>query len=210
MASVGNVVVLNGPPRSGKTSLTRAIQERFEGAWMNLGVDAFKAATPDRYQPGIGLRPGGERPDLEPIVRELYLAMYDSVAAHARRGLNVVVDVGHHDAYSRPLGILAAVAPLLVELEALFVGIHCPTEVVMQRRDGTGWTREPPFLAESGVPEAVARWQGAVHDPGLYDLEIDTSRLTETQAAQAVGARMNGKPPSAVRRLVAASAEPSR
>jgi len=105
--------------------------------------------------------------------------------------------------------ILAAVAPLLVELEALFVGIHCPTEVVMQRRDATGWAREPRFRAGTHVPEAVERWQAAVHDPGIYDLEIDTSRMTATQAAQAVEARMNGEPPSAFRRLVAASAEPS-
>lgn len=34
-------------------------------------------------------------------------ALYESVASHSRLGPNVVVDVGHHDSYSRPLGILA-------------------------------------------------------------------------------------------------------
>lgn len=33
---------------------------------MNLGGDYFMKMTPEDYQPGIGLRPGGERPDLEP------------------------------------------------------------------------------------------------------------------------------------------------
>jgi len=52
--------------------------------------------TPEKYLPGIGLRPGGERPDLEPLIMTLYHAMYETIAAHSRLGLNVVVDVGHH------------------------------------------------------------------------------------------------------------------
>jgi chloramphenicol 3-O phosphotransferase len=71
-APAGRIVVLNGTPRSGKSSIAGAIQERFDGVWMNLGVDHFKAMTPKTYQPGIGLRPGGERPDLEPLVASLY------------------------------------------------------------------------------------------------------------------------------------------
>src|SRR6266566_3245146 len=61
----GQIVILNGTPRSGKSSIATVIQNTFEGVWMNLGVDRFKQMTPERYQPGIGLRPGGERSDLE-------------------------------------------------------------------------------------------------------------------------------------------------
>src|SRR4051812_43681235 len=96
----GQVVILNGAPRSGKSSIVAAIQETFEGVWANLGVDAFNhTITPPRYWPGIGLRPGGERPDFEPLVPILYAALYESIAAFSRLGLNVVVDVGHHDGY---------------------------------------------------------------------------------------------------------------
>ena len=105
----GRIIILNGAPRSGKSSIVAAIQDAFDGVWMNLGVDRFMAMTPARYQPGMGLRPGGERPDLEPLVPTLYYAMYDAIAAHSRRGLNVVVDVGHHDAYATPRGILPGV-----------------------------------------------------------------------------------------------------
>ncbi len=38
----GQIVILNGAPRSGKSSIVNAIQETFEGLWMNLGVDRFK------------------------------------------------------------------------------------------------------------------------------------------------------------------------
>ena len=55
----GQIVILNGAPRSGKSSIVAAIQETFDGVWMNLGVDVFvRHVTPERYRPGIGLRPG--------------------------------------------------------------------------------------------------------------------------------------------------------
>jgi chloramphenicol 3-O phosphotransferase len=131
----GQIVILNGVPRSGKSSIVAAMQELFEEPWMNLGVDVFvMGVTPERLRPGLGLRPGGERPDLEPFVKASYVAMYGAVAAHARAGLNVVVDVGHHDAYSRPLGILAACAEILEGLPVLFVGVRCPLDVIMERR----------------------------------------------------------------------------
>ncbi len=39
--------MLNGPPRSGKSSIVKVIQETFEGPWMNLGVDIFsRCVTP--------------------------------------------------------------------------------------------------------------------------------------------------------------------
>jgi len=50
----GQIVILNGPPRSGKSSIAVAVQARFDCLWMNLGVDHFKRMTPARFQPGIG------------------------------------------------------------------------------------------------------------------------------------------------------------
>src|SRR5262245_48913843 len=103
----GQVIILNGAPRSGKSTIAKIIQEKFEGPWMNIGVDTYNAMTPERYLPGIGLRPGGERPDLEDLVLYFYASLYESIAIHANFGLNVVADLGHHDSYSQPLGILA-------------------------------------------------------------------------------------------------------
>jgi chloramphenicol 3-O phosphotransferase len=97
MPSPGQIVILNGPPRAGKSSIVAAMQEAFDGIWMNLGVDSYAEATPPRYRPGIGLRPGGERPNLEPVVKTLYAALYETIAAHSRLGLNVVADLGHHE-----------------------------------------------------------------------------------------------------------------
>ena len=123
----GQIVILNGVPRAGKTSIAAAIQETFEGVWLNLGLDNFKAMTPQRYQPGIGLRPGGEAPQLEDLVITLYRGMYESIAAHSRLAVNVVADTSHHDWYSQPRHILPQCARILRGLPALFVGIRCPS-----------------------------------------------------------------------------------
>ena len=79
----GQVVILNGVPRSGKTSIARALQEMAPQPWLLVGGDASIAWLPDRLRPGVGLRPGGERPDLEEAVLLLSRGLYESVAAHA-------------------------------------------------------------------------------------------------------------------------------
>ncbi len=198
----GQIIILNGAPRSGKSSIAAEIQATFEGLWMNLGVDRFMQATPARYLPGIGLRPGGERPDLEPLVSTLYSALYESVAAHCRLGLNVVVDVGHHDAYSVPRGILSNCARRLNGLPVLFVGVHCHIGIIMERRRNTGWNVETS--TDSSVPLPVRAWQREVHVPGIYDLEVDTSMLSPSECAEMIRKRLaDGPKPSAFQRLAA-------
>ena len=107
----GQIIILNGVPRSGKSSIAAVIMEKFEGPWLNLGVDKFKNLISQRFSPGIGLRPGGERPDLEPWIVLFYAAMYESIADHSRMGLNVVTDVGHHDSYSIPAANARILSP---------------------------------------------------------------------------------------------------
>lgn len=194
----GRIVILNGAPRAGKSSIARAVQDSLPGHWINLGVDAQNAMLPQALLPGIGLRPGGERPDLEPFVPGLYFALYDAIAAHALQGFDVVADLGHHDHYSRPLGILPACARRMTGFAVLFVGIRCPLETIMARRNA-----DPQFyVAGPGVPDPVRRWQEAVHVPGLYDLDLDTGALSPEACASAIGAALAQPPePSAFERL---------
>ena len=138
----------------------------------------------------------------------LYRAMYQAIAHHSRLGLNVVVDVGHHDAYSVPRGILPKCARQLRGLPVLFVGVHCPLEVIMQRRRATWHTEDND---DSAIPQAVRLWQQAVHVPGIYDVEVDTSVLSSEECAALIRQRLtDGQPRSALPYLAAVTIRRTR
>ncbi|TPW31803.1 chloramphenicol phosphotransferase [Martelella alba] len=189
----GRIVILNGAPRSGKTSIARAIQDSFDGDWINLGVDSHMQTLPKRLLPGIGLRPGGEMPALEPRLPALYAALYETIAAHSRQGLNVVVDVGHHDGYSQPLGILNDCANRLTGLPVLFAGIFCPLAEIMRRRRQSAMAGNSYLVSDDSgeIPAPVLAWQDAVHAHRLYDIEIDTAIHQPKAAAALLAAQLN-------------------
>jgi len=186
----GRIVLLNGVPRSGKTSIARALQTR--GNWMVFGVDAMMAMTPQHLQPGIGLRPGGEKPELEEFVQRSYGGLFQSLAALARNSLDVVSDVGLHDSYSRPLNILETARETLTGLPVLWVGVRCPIDVIMARRNA-----DPEggyYEAGDTVPPPVQRWQDTVHAGKRYDLEVDTSVMTPERSAERIEAAFHKFP----------------
>jgi chloramphenicol 3-O phosphotransferase len=117
--------------------------------------------------------------------------MYQAIAQHSHLGFNVVVDVGHHDAYSVPLGILPTCARLLIGLPVLFVGVHCPVEVIMRRRRAT-W--QATGEEDGVIPIPVQLWQQAVHTPGIYDMEVDTSQLSPEACAALIQKRLHDGP----------------
>ena|SRR3569833_402303 len=185
----GRVVLLNGAPRSGKSSIARALQAR--GDWMAFGVDAMMAMTPAHLQPGIGLRPGGERPDLEAFVQRSYGALFDTLRLFSHRGLDVVSDVGLHDNYSRPLGIMEMYRTALAGSPVLLVGVYCPIEAIMARRNAD--PQGGHYEAGDTVPPPVQRWQDTVHAGKRYDLRLDTSQLTPGQCAERIETALDAK-----------------
>ena len=193
--NAGRVVVLNGAPRSGKTSLARELIRLGDGPWLNLGVDALNAALPERLRPGIGLRPGARRPDIEPYLPALYAGLYEAAISFAREGVSVVVDVGHHQK-----AILRDCARRVENLPAWLVGVRCPLDEILRRRAAS----DPALYAqatEGGIPAPILRWQEAVHEPGVYDLEIDTARLSPENGARLILAHIAAEPPRAFETL---------
>ncbi|MCY1562107.1 Chloramphenicol phosphotransferase-like protein [compost metagenome] len=105
----------------------------------------------------------------------------------------MVADLGHHDAYSVPLGILQQCARRLSGLDVLFVGVLCPIETIMARRNA-----DPQggfYAAGPGIPEPVRRWQEAVHVPGIYDLTVDTGTMSPQACVAAIAAAL-AQPPA--------------
>ncbi|MET0437972.1 MAG: chloramphenicol phosphotransferase [Devosia sp.] len=189
---IGRVVILNGAPRSGKSSLARAIQSSIAGNWLNTGVDSFMATLPPALMPGIGLRPGGERPDLEPEVAKLYDLLFATIRLQAEAGFDVVADLGMHEDYSTPLGILDRAATTLGPIHALLVGIDCDIDEIMRRRNAdpqggfyaTGDTPPPPVL----------RWQEGVHRDKTYDLRLDMGCLAPEAGVAQIAALLANPP----------------
>jgi chloramphenicol 3-O phosphotransferase len=175
----GRVVILNGAPRSGKSTLAHAIQAELPGTWLNWGVDAFNATLPPQLLPGIGLRPGGERPDLEPAVASLYASYFATLGTIAHSGFDVVADLGLHSDYAAPFDPMHLLVEHLAPLSHLLVGIRCDLDTIMTRRNAD--PRDGFYAAGSGVPPPVARWQEAVHRDKAYDLELDMGILTPAQ-----------------------------
>lgn len=179
----GKIIILNGTPRSGKTSIVREIQEISNEPWINLGVDNYMKMIPEKFQPGIGLRPGGERPDLEPYIYIWYEALYQSIISHSKLGINVIVDVGHHENYSLELCIFQKCIKILEGYPAIFVGVHCPIEIIMERRIAT-WGIG---YAENGsIPEPILLWQKEVHANKIYDIEVDTGAMSSKDCANLI------------------------
>jgi chloramphenicol 3-O phosphotransferase len=181
IAMPGRIVILNGVPRSGKSSLARAVQDNIPGQWINWGVDACNAALPPALMPGIGLRPGGERPDLEPQVALLYASFFAHMARLARQGFDVVADLGLHRDYATGLDPVALLERELAGLTVLLIGVDCGLETIMARRNA-----DPQggfYLAGPGIPEAVQRWQDAVHKGMTYRQRLDMGALTPEQGA---------------------------
>jgi chloramphenicol 3-O phosphotransferase len=112
-------------------------------------------------------------PEVEAHVPILFAALYESVAAHAWLGLDVVMDVNHHESYSSPHDILRDCARRLTGLPVLFAGVRCPADVIA----------------------AVELAQIASHAHGRYDLEIDTSVSSPAEGAELIRRRLAGGPP---------------
>lgn len=188
----GRILILNGPPRAGKSMLAHAVQAEIPGRWINWGVDAFNATLPPALLPGIGLRPGGERPDLEPQVAALYAAYFAALAGFARQGFDVVADLGLHRDYAAPLDPMSILRQSLAGLPLVMVGVDCALDIIMARRNAD--PRGGFYASGPGIPAPVARWQEAVHAGQEYDLRLDMGSLTPAAAAARL-ARFLGSAP---------------
>jgi chloramphenicol 3-O phosphotransferase len=177
---IGTVVVLNGPSSSGKTTLSRELQDRWHGPLLDAGLDRHLAMLPRRYLSSrwpeiyvysyaadgsiasISVGPVGER---------LHRVMHRSVAGLARGGFDVVVD---HVLLDGPWA--GDLADALSGVPVVFVGVRCPPDVLEARERQR---------ADRTLGQAVAQ-HAVVHRQGRYDVEVDTSSLDPAAAADVV------------------------
>ncbi len=182
------IIFLNGASSSGKTSLLKAIQDTFEEPFLDLGIDKFIFAMPERFL---------DRPLWNDILgladqagktgHLLFSAMHHAILAASRQGMHVVAD----HVLVEP-GWLEECARLFQHEPAWLVGVRCPLEILEEREK----SRRNRTLGQ-------ARLQyNKVHQPGIYDLEVDTSRLSPTECALKIKEMVTaGQSPSAFRQI---------
>jgi chloramphenicol 3-O phosphotransferase len=182
----GQIVILNGTSSAGKTTLAKTLQSFLDGAYLHLGIDEFANAMPPGYRgteppadEGLLIVPAGTgdgpRAEIGPVFERLILGMHRAWAEMAKAGSNIVAD--HWLWYP---GWLEDCVEVLAGLPVLFVGVRCPLAVAERREAARG----DRYL---GSVRAV---YDAIHVPGVYDLEVDTSVLDPVACAQLIKQRL--------------------
>lgn len=182
----GTVIFINGTSSSGKSSIVRALQDRLDPPFLDMGIDRFIFMLPRRYLN----RPLwddvlGKSDHAGAMGQQLFSGMHHAIAAAARAGLNVIAD---HVLVEKAW--VDECARLFADLPAYLVGVRCPLEVVEERER----QRKDRTLGQARIQFPV------IHKYAIYDLEVDTSRLTAGECAERIILRL-GSSPAAFRAL---------
>lgn len=196
-------MVLNGNSSAGKSTIVQSLQADPQQSWLAAGIDHIIQTLPphlivmvdDADAPPVDgwLIPFSDgrligRPQLGPAALRVLDGMYRSVAALADAGNDVVVDDVMYDPRVRALATRA-----LVGRQAWLVGVQCPVDVAVAREAARG----------DRAPGGAVIFGETVHDPPVYDLEVDTSLLSGDQCAQQIITMLDDVEPHAFAALAA-------
>ena len=149
----GNVIFLNGPSSSGKTTLTQALQDRLPELYYHIASDTFSRMASRAHRTA----------DFWAVTTKSMSAMHHTIALFSDLELGVIVD---HVILDTPEGraLLLECVQLLHSYPVLFVGVECPLEELERRERQRGDRRS-----------GQARYQ-FTHTFGhsVYDLTVDT------------------------------------
>ena len=198
----GTIVILNGPTSAGKSSAATAFQEVAREPYLQVGIDLFLFQVWPEHVWGephgfhfcdIPSDGAAERMWTSgPVADDALSGMHSAIAALSMAGQNVVCD--HVIGHPRWLHNLVQ---HLQHLPVYFVGFHCPSTEILRRAVQRG---NRPTGAQG---KALARWwERTTRYPGIYDLEIDTSKHSPHECAMKVQRFLDSPmPPTAIRSL---------
>jgi chloramphenicol 3-O phosphotransferase len=195
----GKIILLNGASSAGKTTILNALQEVMDVPYLNAGIDKFLWMLPKRYLDvplwhdvfTYAWQDNEEGQNLEiragPLGHQLMSGMHRAIAALAMAGNNVIAD---HVLIEEKW--VQECSNLFTDLPALFVGVHCPLEILEERERARG---------DRTLGQARAYFH-TVHAHTVYDMEVDTSLLSANICAQQIKQRLeDGSPPRAFQLL---------
>jgi chloramphenicol 3-O phosphotransferase len=181
------IIYLNGPSSSGKSTLARALQNTLKEPFLVLGIDQVIYMMPEKMNdwhseadaPGFSWH--SVKNDTGDIIaykihtgsygRQMVQALKDIVVCLARTGNNIIIDdvsfgKEHIDDWR----------VALKEFNVLWVGVYAPLEIIELREQMRGDRKI-----------GSAKWQAMItHADVKYDVMIDTHKNTLEQNIEIV------------------------
>jgi len=161
-----DVILLNGPTSSGKTSIARGLLAALPAPYLHFGIDnIFPALPPSLCETTEGYwferRPDGSMP-------VLFGEGFLGGARAWRRMIRAGVDAGQRFVID-DVWITPEDRPdwetVLAGRDVLMVGVRCELAELQRREIARG---------DRGIGQAQAQY-GVAHSFGAYDLEVDTT-----------------------------------
>lgn len=174
---IPDVVVLNGGSSSGKSSLTRALQDVLPGVWLRFSVDTLIEACPAHLLQAGGLDIADDGTvDVGDAFTRIETCWMAGIAAMARVGAHILVE----DGFLSGPAAQARWRTALDGLTVVWVGVRLAPDLAAEREARRG-DRAPGMAAAQAT---------SVHEGIDYDLEVDTATGGPTELAQVVAAQI--------------------
>lgn len=182
------IIYLNGPSSSGKTTLAKALQDAFEEQFLHVGIDKIIGWMPEK----VNNWTGGEAPigyswkknedEFGNPIQELQVGPYaQKIGKTFQEVILTLVKMGHHiiiDDVSFGKQQLDEWKEILKDFRVLWVGVNAPLAVLEQREKERG-----------NRIQGSARGQFyKVHVDIVYDLEINTHQASIDENVQKIKA----------------------
>ena len=180
----GKIILINGASSSGKSTLARAVQQQLDEPFWHLSIDHLRESG---VLPLDRVRAGDfEWKSMRPA---FFQGFHNALPAIATAGNNLIVD---HIVETRVW--MSNLLSLLDAFDVYFVGVHCPLDE-LERREALRGDRR--------IGEARGDFE-TIHDFVVYDLQVDTTKPAEINAAEVIASWKRRARPSAFDRMAAA------
>ncbi len=182
MEHSGNIILVNGASSSGKSTLSKALQEKLELPFWHYSIDHLLAAN---ILPQARIK--SKEFSWADIRPQFFAGFHHSLPALAKAGNNLIVE---HIVETQEW--MTLLLELLAPFDVFFVGVHCPLPE-LERREVERTNRR--------IGEARQDFE-TVHRFGVYDLEIDSTQELDANVEKVISAWNTRKQPSAFQTML--------
>lgn len=178
MKKLVQIIYLNGPSSSGKTTLAKALQNAFDEPFLHVGIDKIIGWMPEKTNNwtgsdaplGYSWKQGQDSSgkltqelQIGPYAKKIGKSFQEIVQTLAKSGQHIIVDdvsFGKEE--------VDEWKKLLRDFNVLWIGVNAPLSILEQRE------RERPNRINGSARDQFHK----VHVDAIYDLKIDTHDAT--------------------------------